>query len=134
MTKTILLVEDQKSVALMIGRMLESAGYRYEHSLNGREAMERLRRGPRPDMILLDIVMPVMSGYEFLEELGKEEELKDLPVIILSGRGEATDVLKAVKRGAIDYVTKPVEQELLLSRLERIFEKYRQEGLSPATA
>ncbi|MCW8972077.1 MAG: response regulator [Gammaproteobacteria bacterium] len=120
MARKILLVEDQKSVAAMTGRMLNDAGYQYRHAHNGQEAIELLRNGVRPDLILLDIVMPVMGGYEFLDELNGNEALRELPVIMLTGLGEATAVLNAVRRGAVDYLTKPVEPEVLLACIGRV--------------
>ncbi len=121
--KNILLVEDQKSIAKMVARMVGGAGYEYRHALNGHEAMDLLQGGYRPDLILLDIIMPVMGGYEFLDELNKDVGMKGIPVVMMTGRDDAIDVLKAVKRGAVDYITKPFEPEYLLERIDCILQQ-----------
>jgi two-component system sensor histidine kinase ChiS len=121
--KSILLIEDQKSIAKMVARMVGDAGYEHKHALNGHEAMELLQTGYRPDLILLDIIMPVMGGYEFLDELNKDSAMKGIPVVMMTGRDEATDVVKAVKRGAVDYITKPFEPEYLLQRIDHILQQ-----------
>jgi two-component system sensor histidine kinase ChiS len=121
--KSILLIEDQKSIAKMVTRLVGDAGYENKHARNGQEALELLQEGYRPDLILLDIIMPVMGGYEFLDEFNKDSAMKGIPVVMMTGRDEATDVVKAVKRGAVDYITKPFEPDYLLARIGNILQQ-----------
>lgn len=120
-TKTILVVEDQRQIAFFIGRVLEQSGYLCEHANNGQEALDSLRGGLRPDMILLDIVMPVMDGFGLLDELHKEDDLKDIPTVMLSSLDSASNVMKAMKKGAMHYCTKPIDKDDLLATIAGIF-------------
>lgn len=117
--KTVLIVEDQSQIAFLIGAILEKAGYNHDHATNGQEAMNLLTGGYEADLILLDIVMPVMDGYEFLDAIKADQSLKDTPVVVLSGLEDAADVMKAVKKGALDYCTKPIDPDDLLTTLAR---------------
>jgi CheY-like chemotaxis protein len=120
---TILVVEDQSQVAFLIGAVLDKAGYSHNHVANGQEAIKLLKDGLKADLILLDIVMPVMDGYEVLDALKADETFKDIPVVMLSGLEDATDVMKAVKKGALDYCTKPIDPDDLLSTLARFIKQ-----------
>lgn len=117
--KHILLVEDQDVVARTVSMALSVAGYRCEHASNGMRALSMLDEGLTPDLIILDIIMPVMDGYEFLEKFRKVTGMKDIPVIMLTSLNEPADVLKTLKAGAVDYQTKPIDVEGLLRSVER---------------
>lgn len=118
-SQTVLVVEDQEETALLITYLVKSAGYQHKYASNGQEALDLLNDGLRPDLILLDAMMPVMGGYELLEELQKDESLKEIPVVMLTSLDEASDVLTAVKKGAVDYCTKPVDPDDLLATIQR---------------
>lgn len=105
-SKTILLVEDDKGVLGACQIKLEAEGYVVSVAENGQEALETLKKEPAPDLILLDIVMPKMNGFEFLKILKKNKKLKDLDVIVISNLGQDTDVKASMSLGAIDYVIK----------------------------
>lgn len=115
----ILVVEDQKQIAFLIGCILNKYGYQHKHALNGQEALQLLLDGFTPELILLDIMMPVMGGYEFLDEVKSVESLNSIPVVILSALDDAHDVAKAVKKGAVDYCTKPIDPNDLLTTIRR---------------
>ena len=118
--KKILLVEDQDVVAKTVGMALNVAGYHCEYASHGKRALEMLKNGYTPDLIILDIMMPVMDGYQVLEELRKEPGMSEIPVIMLTALNESGDVLKALKAGAVDYCTKPLDVEYLLGVVERV--------------
>ncbi|MDH5784055.1 MAG: response regulator [Chromatiales bacterium] len=113
--KRILLVEDQELIAQTVNMALSVAGYQCEHASNGERALSIMKRGWLPNLILLDIVMPVMDGYKFLDELQKEPVLQEIPVIMLTALNNPPDVLKAMKAGAVDYCTKPLDVNDLLN-------------------
>ena len=119
-SKTILVVEDQETISLLIGHLLRKAGYAYECAVNGQEALERLKEGFRPSLILLDVVMPVMDGYEFLDAMHEDAAISDIPVVMLTSLDHAQDVIRALKLGANDYCTKPIEPEDLLATVRRV--------------
>lgn len=104
---------------MLISFYMENWGYEFRHATNGQVAMDMLQEGFAPSLILLDIMMPVMNGYQFLEKLQEDEALRQIPVVMLTGLDEARDVLKAVTRGAMDYCTKPVKPEDLQATILR---------------
>lgn len=119
-SKIILVVEDQESNAILISHLLKKAGYQTVLATNGQEALGKLKEGLHPVLILLDVIMPVMDGYEFLDAKHDDEELQEIPVIMLTGLGHAQDILKALKLGARDYCTKPINPDDLLATVKRV--------------
>ena len=104
MTKSILVVDDAKNLRTMVSAYLEQEGFQVFTAANGREGLLMARRED-PDLVILDLMMPEMGGYEFLREFGRED---DTPVIILTARLEENDKVLGLELGADDYVTKPV--------------------------
>lgn len=105
MAKKILLVEDEELIITLLERKLAQEGYEVILARNGVEGLERMRE-TKPDLILLDIVMPKMGGFELMEEMEKDEELKDIPVIIISNSGQPVELDRAKKLGAKDWLIK----------------------------
>jgi CheY-like chemotaxis protein len=119
MPKKILLVDDSSTV-LMMERMILSQG-RYElfTAKNGREAIERAR-SERPDLILLDVVMPELDGFGALEAIRADETIRDTPIIMVTTRSEAQSLERGYARGCNDYVTKPVNSSELLAKVRNL--------------
>lgn len=105
MAKKILLVEDEEIMIDLLQRKLTQEGYEITVAQNGVEGLERMRE-IKPDIVLLDIVMPKMGGFEVMEEMAKERELKDIPVIIISNSGQPVELDRAKKLGAKDWLIK----------------------------
>lgn len=103
--ETILLAEDDRFVSDIYKRKLSEDGYRVLHAQNGREATEFLEK-EIPDLILLDIMMPVMNGIEVLESIKKEDRLKDIPVIMLTNLAEREQIEKCTSLGSNGYIVK----------------------------
>src|SRR4051812_46171616 len=103
MPKTILVVDDKANIRNLVREYLEAEMFRVVTATNGREALYCARQ-EKPDLILLDIMMPEMSGYEFLKAYRKERET---PVILLTAKLDETDKVLGLELGADDYVTKP---------------------------
>jgi DNA-binding response OmpR family regulator len=101
----VLLAEDDKFLTQAYSHGLGRAGFAITHAPDGEIALEKIR-ADRPDIILLDLIMPVKNGFEVLEELQKDERLKTIPVIILSNLGQETDIQKGRELGARDYLIK----------------------------
>jgi PAS domain S-box-containing protein len=112
----VLVVEDDPDILDGVASVLESEGYRVVRAANGNEALEHLRRG-RPQVILLDLMMPVMNGWRFLEEQRKVEEFASIPVMLLSADGNLPQKTQAL--GVRGYIAKPVKTEDLLAAVER---------------
>jgi adenylate cyclase len=120
----LLVVDDNKVNRLLLGRSLEQQGHRVEMAENGRQALEMMRARPF-DVVLLDIEMPEMNGYQVLEKTSTDLELRDIPIIITSALEEIDSVVKCVEMGAEDYLTKPVNPVLLRARIGASLEKKR---------
>ena len=115
--QTILVVDDAKSITQFIQQMLEERGYKAIGCGNGADAL-RLAVEIRPDLIILDIMMPDVDGYAICAQLKADSKTKDIPVIFLSALNSSFDKVKAFKCGAVDYVTKPVQNDELLARVK----------------
>ncbi|MDT0689262.1 response regulator [Salegentibacter sp. F188] len=115
--KKVLLIEDDVTVRENTAELLELSDYEIETASNGRLGVEKAKK-ILPDVIVCDIMMPEMDGYGVLEELSKHEDTIDIPFIFLSAKTEHKDIRKGMDLGADDYLTKPFEEEDLLSAIE----------------
>ena len=113
----ILLVDDNPANLDLLSQVLMVASYRIRSALSGRQALESARLAP-PDLILLDISMPEMNGFEVCRILKQEERLRDIPVVFISALDDVLDKVKAFQVGGADYVTKPFQAEEVLARVE----------------
>jgi adenylate cyclase len=120
----LLVVDDNKVNRLLLGRSLEQQGHTIEMAENGRQALDMLHAKPF-DLVLLDIEMPEMDGYQVLESVSTDIQLRDIPIIITSGLEEINSVVKCIEMGAEDYLTKPVNPVLLKARIGASLEKKR---------
>jgi adenylate cyclase len=120
----LLVVDDNKVNRLLLGRGLEQQGHRIAFAENGRRALELLHESEF-DLVLLDIQMPEMDGYQVLERLTSDLNLRDLPVIVTSALEELDSVVRCIEMGAEDYLTKPVNPVLLRARIGASLEKKR---------
>jgi DNA-binding response OmpR family regulator len=119
MAKTILVVDDQSNVRTLLREYLAAEGFRVITANDGREALYSARH-EKPDLILLDIMMPEMSGYEFIRAWRKE---KETPIILLTARLEESDKVIGLELGADDYVTKPFGMRELLARIHAVLRR-----------
>ena len=113
----ILIVDDTPENLRVLGDMLEEEGYELLIATNGPDALETARTHPAPDLILLDIMMPGMDGYEVCGRLKADPETRKIPVIFISALGMADQKIQAFREGAVDYVTKPFQTEEVLARV-----------------
>ena len=120
----LLVVDDNKVNRILLSRGLEKYGHTVEVAEDGRQALEMLKHGSY-DLVLLDIEMPEMNGYQVLEACLQDNELRDLPVIMTSSLDEIDSVVKCVELGAEDYLNKPVNPVLLRARVNASLEKKR---------
>jgi len=107
MAKKILLIEDEEILIDLLQRKLTKEGYEVSVARDGEEGLKKMREmEPKPDLILLDIIMPKMGGFEVMEEMAKDENLKKIPVIVISNSGQPVELDKAKKLGAKDWLIK----------------------------
>ena len=119
MPKTILVVDDARNIRVMVSSYLEQEGFRVVEAANGAEALRQARLEP-PDLIVLDLMMPEMGGYEFLREYGRDHQT---PIIVLTARVEESDKLLGLELGADDYVTKPFSMRELTARVRAVLRR-----------
>lgn len=120
--KTILIVEDREDIAELIQINLEKAGFKTILASNGEKAIKVLEDQPI-DLIVLDLMLPRISGIDLLKKIKSEERWGAIPIIIESARSDESDVVQGLELGADDYVTKPFSQKVLLARIQKIFER-----------
>ena len=121
---TILIADDNRVNQLLLSRGLEQQGHAVVFAEHGREALELLRHR-RFDLMLLDVLMPELDGYQVLAELKGDPHLRDIPVIMTSSLDELDSVVKCIEMGAEDYLTKPINPVLLNARITASLEKKR---------
>lgn len=119
MTRRILVVDDTRNVQLMIGDFLSGQDFEVLTASDGREALEVVRRDD-PDLILLDIMMPTMDGYQFISQLRRESSV---PVIMITARQQEADIIRGFDLGADDYITKPFRLRELLVRIRAVLRR-----------
>ncbi len=127
MAKTILVVDDKKSLRDLVKAYLTQEGFRVVTAENGRRALF-VARHERPDLILLDIMMPEMGGYDFIRTYRKE---RDTPIILLTARLEESDKVVGLELGADDYVTKPFGMRELVARIRAVLRRASKEAPLP---
>ena len=118
MMKKILIVDDSNTNIVLLEAILNSRGYHIQTAFNVTEAYNILEND-RPELILLDLLMPKISGYQFLDQLKQKKETRDIPVIIVSAVTDAVNIQKTFDMGAIDYIEKPVDIKALVTKVEQ---------------
>jgi CheY-like chemotaxis protein len=120
----VLMVDDELDNRVMMRYFLESWGYEVELAANGEEALKKVA-GKRPSLVLLDLEMPVMDGFETCHRLKDDPKTEQIPVIMFTGLESTSDKVKGIRRGADDYVVKTVDPEEIQARIEMILRRTR---------
>ena len=113
----ILIVDDELFNIDYLQQELEDSNYDLISAYNGKEALDKIKT-EMPDLVLLDLMMPVMDGFAVLRQIKADLDLRDIPVIIISAANNSRSVVKGIKLGAEDYITKPIDERLLLQKLK----------------
>jgi DNA-binding response OmpR family regulator len=113
----IVIAEDEPQIANLVKFKLEKSGYEVMWGENGKLALEIVMEH-HPDLVILDVMMPIMDGFEVLRSMKEAAETKDIPVIMLTARVMEADVLKGFETGAVDYLTKPFSVSELTARVK----------------
>lgn len=123
--KSIVAVDDSGIILKMLEKLLGEE-YAYMGFSKGMRALKYLKEARTPDLIILDIEMPIIDGYEMLEMIRKKEELKETPVLFLTSNNDKEHVVKAIKAGANDYIVKPVDENVFMDKVRKLLkeEKY----------
>jgi DNA-binding response OmpR family regulator len=120
--KKVLVAEDEPDIRGLIVFSLQYAGYEVIEALNGEEAI-KLAESEQPDLILLDVRMPKMNGYEACSVLKAQESTRGIPVVFLSARGQETEIKRGLELGAEEYILKPFAPDELYQRVGGILQR-----------
>lgn len=120
MAKLVMLVDDSDVLRKITVFNLKKNGYDVVEATNGEEALEKLKEGLKPDLMLLDIMMPKMDGFTVLKHLKENDEWKDIPVIVLTAKGGEDDEKTALSLGATQVMTKPFSPIQLIQEVKRV--------------
>jgi DNA-binding response OmpR family regulator len=123
---TVLIADDEKNIVQLARMYLQAEGFSVDTASNGREALDKARQG-KPDLLVLDLMMPDVDGWEVCRRLRKES---DLPIIMLTARGDDVDKIVGLELGADDYMTKPFNARELVARIKAVLRRYAA-GKSP---
>lgn len=121
MPKKILVVDDEKHIVRLVQANLDRAGYTVVTANDGKEALQKVA-DENPDLVVLDVMMPYMDGFEVLQNLRRNPSTRDIPVIMLTAKAQDADVFKGWQSGVDCYLTKPFNPMELLSFVKRIFD------------
>ena len=127
MKKKILVVDDEDDILQFLELVLREKGYDVVTAAGGQDALTRAQI-EKPDLVLLDIMMPQMDGWEVLKLLRVDDETSQIPVAMLSARTEAKDRVQGLQEGAIDYICKPFALQELLDKIGTIFAQVEERG------
>ena len=118
----IFVIEDEQDIAELIRYNLSLNGHQVQTFSSGEEGFNAISK-QKPDLLILDIMLPGLSGLEICEKLKKQQESKNIPIIMVSAKGEETDIIKGLELGADDYVTKPFSTSVLNARVEAVLRR-----------
>jgi adenylate cyclase len=114
----ILVVDDSRMHRMTLAKLLDQLGHDVVEAEDGREALDRLAKGPGFDVVLLDLVMPVLDGFETLAAMKADPALAAIPVIVVSGLDDLDGIVRCIEMGAVDYLPRPIKPTLLQARVE----------------
>ncbi len=129
--KRILLIEDEEDIATLIKLHAEIAGYKLHVEVDGINGLRAIER-EKPDLVILDIMLPGENGLDVLSKMKGRTDLKSIPAMLLSAKGEELDMVLGLELGAEDYVTKPFSPKVLFSRVKAILRRKEREPEKPA--
>ena len=118
--KVALIVEDDEQIAYLLRFILEREGFKVESAADGRLAHDLIMNGSTPALVLLDVMLPFLDGYQLLAEIRAKEGWKTVPVLMLTAKSQEKDIVRALDSGAADYMVKPFRPDELRSRIRRL--------------
>ena len=125
-TSHILVVDDEPEIHAVLGKLLTREGFDVESAYSAEEAFKSIE-GSKPDLIILDIMMPMVSGIEVCNQLKAEQKTKDIMILIVSARDAQADRIEGLKHGADDYVSKPFHLRSLVRKIEHMLDKKKKQ-------
>src|SRR5712671_2740704 len=126
----VLVIDDSPTITKVVQLVLTKAGYQVQTAADGEQGLVSVR-ATRPELILLDFVMPRMNGYQFCRELTADAKLRDIPVVLMSAKGDQVGERFVKVMGIVDYITKPFSPEAILAVVTHVLEKQGQRDGEP---
>ncbi|MBU1260543.1 MAG: response regulator [Planctomycetes bacterium] len=120
--ENILIVDDEEDVLELVRYNLDKNGYKIETATTGEEALKKAR-AKLPDLLILDLMLPGIDGLEVCKKLKSDSKTQNIPIIMLTAKGEESDIVTGLELGADDYVTKPFSPKVLVARVRRILQR-----------
>src|SRR5258707_9028766 len=130
--KRVLIIEDDKDIVELVRYNLANEGFQVNAAFDGSSGLSSLKKTP-PDLLLLDLMLPKLSGLDICREIRKDDSLNRLPILMLTARGEEADRVVGLEIGAADYVTKPFSPRELLARVKALLRRAAPPSDSPPT-
>ncbi|MEW6012064.1 MAG: response regulator [Elusimicrobiales bacterium] len=118
----VLVVDDSKTMRLIVSRIMKELGYEVGEAGNGKEAIEALKTDSSYSLVMADWNMPEMNGYEMVVNIKSDDNLKKIPIIMVTTETETGNVSKAIEAGASDFITKPFKKETVQEKINKIFQ------------
>jgi two-component system, OmpR family, phosphate regulon response regulator PhoB len=132
MPKRVLIVEDEDNIAIALDYLITREGYEHTRIATGAGAVDLIRE-QRPDLVLLDVMLPEVSGYEICQAVRMDPDLADVRILMMTARGSAMERRKGLAMGADGFISKPFELKELRAEVRRILAGIAPDGLAPAT-
>lgn len=117
---TVLVVEDNDEIAFLIQFLLEREGFQVELARDGRAADQKIAAMPAPSLVMLDVMLPYVDGFQLLQQIRSRKGWERIPVIMLTAKAQENDIVRGLEAGASDYVLKPFKPNELLARVRRL--------------
>jgi len=118
--RTAVVVEDDQIIVKLLEHMLTRNGFEVQTALNGREAVAFMENLPAPTLVLLDVMLPYLDGFELITKIREHATWKEVPIIMLTAKSQEQNIVRALDKGANDYVVKPFRPGELMSRIRRV--------------
>lgn len=129
MKNRILAVDDEEDIVELVRYNLEREGYETLSAFSGKEALEIISK-KRPDLIILDLMLPDVDGLEITRRLKRDDDLKNIPIVMLTAKGEEADVVVGLELGADDYIVKPFSPRILLARIRSVLRRRESDNMA----
>jgi DNA-binding response OmpR family regulator len=123
--RTALVVEDDEQIAYLLRFILEREGYTVELAREGRAAQDFITSGVPPALVMLDVMLPFVDGYQLLAAVRAQDGWEDVPVMMLTAKSQEKDIVRALESGAADYMVKPFKPDELRARIRRLVKEPR---------
>jgi DNA-binding response OmpR family regulator len=117
---TVFVIEDDRIVAAMVKHLLARQGYNVISASDGREALEMIAGGESPELVLLDVMLPFIDGFELIAQIRSTPAWASVPIVMLTSKTQERNIVRALDAGADDYIVKPFQPQALIARVRRL--------------